>query len=301
MRSVFVASLGLAAVAYALPAQGDGSSEVVTSRRRAPEPPSSTWDTAGLRGFEVEAFGGIAYGGGDSPIQAPSIYGTAFASQNPAGTILNPAGARAIMPMSQSFTPYSYDPFGFAFSVGYRIAPAFSVGGFLSYANYGNNADSSSGDFVDGTGGLERVRWAAGVYGRYYLTFWSSRLQPWVQIGVGYVDDSASYAHPVGMLSNGAGPDNGNYLLQFHGLTFPLAIGLDWRLAPVFAVGPFVSYEEAVPLNGCVQITVDQALGTGNVGNVNTCDGSIVQGHAYGNLLAGIFAKLTFDPFPRLH
>jgi hypothetical protein len=298
MRSVFASSLGLALslAAYVTPARGD---DVVYSRRRAPEPPPSAWDTAGLRGFEVEALGGIAYGGGDSPIQAPGIYGTAFTSQNPAGTILNPAGARAIMPASQSFTPYSYDPFGFAFSVGYRLSPAFSVGGFLSYANYGNTADASTGDFVDGTGGLERVRWAGGVYGRYYLAFWSSRLHPWVQVGVGYVDDSASYAHPVGMLSNGAGPDNGNYLLQFHGLTFPVAIGLDWRLAPIFAVGPFVSYEEAIPLNGCVQITVDQAVGT--VGNVNTCDGSTVQGHPYGSLLAGVFAKVTFDPFTRPH
>jgi hypothetical protein len=311
MRYVFVAWLVLVVLADGSPAWGDDSSaaplppqpasDLVYSRRRAPDPPASAWDTAGLRGFEVEALGGIAYGGGDSPIQAPNIYGTAFANQNPAGTILNPAAARTIVPMSQSFTPYSYDPFGFAFSAGYRISPAFSAGGFVSYANYGNNADPTSRDFADGTGGLQRVRWAVGAYGRYYFAFWSSRLQPWVQIGVGYVDDSASYAHPVGMLSNGAGPDNGNYLLEFHGLTLPLAIGLDWRLAPIFAVGPFVSYEEAIPLNGCVQITVDQTVGNGTVGNVNTCDGSVVQGRAYGNLLAGIFAKVTFDPLHRNH
>jgi hypothetical protein len=109
------------------------------------------------------------------------------------------------------------------------------------------------------------------------------------------VDDSASYAHPVGMLSNGAGPDNGNYLIDYHGLTIPLAIGLDWRLAPIFAVGPFVTYEQAIPLGGCVQITVDQTVGS--VGPVNSCDGGVVQTHAYGSLLAGFYAKVTFDPF----
>jgi hypothetical protein len=264
----------------------------LVTRRRAPEPPASTWDVVGLRGFEIQALGGIAYGGGTSPVDAPSVYGTAFQTVNPAGTILSPAGASLA---HQAFTPYAYDPFGFSFAVGYRPLPALSFGAFYSYANYGNNADST-GTFVDQTAALERVRSSGGVYARYYFTQWSSRLQPWLQVGLGYVDDSASYSHPLGFgLSNGSGPDNGNYLVNYHGLTIPLGIGLDWRLAPVFAVGPFFAYEQAIPLGGCVQIIVDQAVGS--VGSVNSCDGGVVKTHAYGSLLAGIFAKITFDPF----
>ncbi len=255
---------------------------------RAPEPPPSAWDVAGVRGFELQASGGVAYGGGGSPVEAPNVYGRGFASLNPAGTILNPAGAKAA---NQSFTPYSYDPFGFAFSAGYRPATAWSVGAFFSYANYGSNADPSTGDFPDGTGGLERVRWTLGGYARYYLTWWSSRLHPWVLAGVGYVDDSASYAHPGPPLPNGAGPDNGNYLIHYHGLAIPLSLGLDWRLAPGFAVGPVVTYEGAFPLGGCVRITVDQTVGS--FGPVATCDGSVVETHSYASVFAGIYAKVT--------
>ena len=264
-------------------------------QRRAPEPPPSAWDAVGLRGFEVQAFGGVAYGGGDSPLQAPNVYGSAFQTVNPAGTILNPAGGKTI---GQSFSPYTYDPLGFAFQAGFRPLPAWSFGLFFSYANYGNNADPDTGDLPDGTGGLERVRWSLGAYARYYLTTLSSRLQPWAQVGIGYVDDSASYSHPLGFgVTNGGGFDNGNYLLDYHGLAIPISVGLDWRLAPVFAVGPFFTYEQAIPVGGCLQITVDQSRS--GVGPVNTCDGGVAQAQTYGSILGGLFAKLTFDPLPR--
>jgi hypothetical protein len=218
------------------------------------------------------------------------VYGSAF-PPSAAGTILNPGGA----PAGQSFTPYSFDPLGFALSVGYRFLPSWSVGSFFSYANYEANGQDASGDQPDGTGGLERVRWALGAYGKFYLTSLSSRLQPWAEVGIGYVNDSASYAHPLPFgVTNGGSPDNGNYLISYHGLTIPIGLGLDWRLAPVFAVGPFVTYEEAIPINGCVHITVDQSVS--GVGPVSTC-GSVVQAHAYGSVMGGIFAKLTFGPF----
>jgi hypothetical protein len=260
---------------------------------RAPDPPVSAWPMAEIRGPELMALGGVSYGGGDSPVQASNVYGNAFQQLNPAGTILNPAGGKSA---HQSFTPYSLDPFGFEFAAGYRVMPEFSLGAFITYANYANNADAS-GDFPDGTGGLRRVRWSLGAYLRYYLTGWSTRLQPWVHVGIGYVDDSASYSHPLGFgLPSGGGPDNGNYLLDFRGLTLPVALGLDWRLGQVFSVGPIMNLELAIPLRGCVQIAVDQA--SGSVGPVNTCD-QVVQTHAYAAILGGIFAKLTFDPFRR--
>jgi opacity protein-like surface antigen len=270
-------------------AQSQPSSDLVYTRQRAAEPPASAWDVSGLRGIEVQASGGVAYGGGNSPVRAPNVYGGAFPDINPAGTILNPAGA----PPGQGFSPYSYDPFGFAFSAGYRRFPSWSFGGFFSYANYSSNdVDPNTGDQPDGSGGLERVRWAIGLYARYYLTTLSSRLQPWAQVGIGYVNDSASYAHPGPELLLGGGPDNLNYLLHYHGLTIPVALGLDWRLAPAFAVGPFVTYEQAVPINGCVEITVDETVGS--VGPVSTCDRSVVETHSYGSVFAGIFGKLTF-------
>jgi hypothetical protein len=267
-----------------------GPSDVAYARRRGPEPPASPWDLAGLRGFEIQGLGGVAYGGDSSPLQAPNVYPAQTQKLNPAGTILYPAGGNAT---GTSFNPYAYDPFAFAFFVGYRALAAWSFGAFLSYANYGTNADSN-GNFADGTWGLERVRISGGLYARYYVTTWSSRLQPWAEVGVGYVDDSASYSHPIGFgVSNGGGQDNGNYLISYRGITVPIGIGLDWRLAPVFAVGPFVLYEEAFPLGGCVQITVDQAIGA--VGPVNTCSGGVVQTRPYGSLFGGIQAKLTFD------
>jgi hypothetical protein len=247
-----------------------------------------------MSGFEIQALGGVAYGGDLSPIQAPNLYPAQTQKLNPAGTLLNPGGGAAV---GQSYRPYSYDPFGFSFAVGYRPFSAWSFGAFLTYANYGTNADST-GNFPGGMAGLERVRWAGGLYARYYLTTFSARLQPWAQVGVGYVDDSASYSHPLGFgLPNGGGQDNGNYLVSYHGVTIPLSLGLDWRLAPVFAVGPFVTYEQAFPLGGCVTVTVDQAVGS--VGPVSTCAGSVVETQAYGSLFAGIFAKITLDPIPK--
>lgn len=257
---------------------------------RAPEPPKSAWDRSGLIGFEVSVGGGIQSGGGNSPIQAPTLYSGVV--DNPAGTLLNPAGGNAL---GQGFTPYSFDPFNFEARLGYRFHPNWSVGGFFSYANYLINDGADSGDAPDFTSQLEREQLSIGVYGRYYVTQYSRRLQPWVELGIGFNYDAASYTRPIGQATNGQA-ETGNFNIAQYGIIVPVKVGLDWRLAPAFAVGPWIGYSRVFPVSGCVEVDVDQYS---QVPGTNTCSSPPVSNSGYNDFFGGIFVKLTYSPWVR--
>jgi hypothetical protein len=241
-------------------------------------------------GLEVSIGGGFQSGGGNSPVQAPSLY--AGAPDNPAGTLLNPAGGNAL---GQGFTPYSFDPFNIEARLGYRFHPNWSLGGFFSYANYFVNDGADSGDAPDFTSQLEREQLSVGVYGRYYLTKFNRRLQPWVELGVGFNFDAASYTRPIGLAMN-AQPETGNYNLSQYGIIVPLKVGLDWRLAPAFSVGPMIGYSRVFPLVGCVEIDVDQFS---SVPGTNTCSSPPVSNSGYSDFFGGVFVKLTYNAWAR--
>jgi hypothetical protein len=257
---------------------------------RAPQAPQTAFDRSGEIGIEVSVGGGFQSGGGSSPVQAPSLY--AGAPDNAAGTLLNPAGGAAI---GQGFTPYAFDPFNFEARVGYRFHKNWSVGGFFSYANYLVNDGADSGDAPDFTSQLAREQLTVGVYGRYYVTQIHRRLQPWVELGVGFNFDAASYTRPIGQATNGQA-ETGNFNLSQYGIIVPLKVGLDWRLAPAFSVGPMIGYSRVFPLTGCVEIDVDQFS---PVPGTNTCSSPPVTNSGYNDFFGGIFVKLTYNPWAR--
>jgi hypothetical protein len=98
---------------------------------------------------------------------------------------------------------------------------------------------------------------------------------------------------------NGGQPETQAYYLQEKGIVVKGTVGLDWRLAPVFSVGPYVGYERVVPVQGCVEVDVDADAAPGVGTNGNVCGGPNVQAHGYGVVSGGIFLKLTVDPWPR--
>jgi hypothetical protein len=265
---------------------------------RAAPPPPSSYQAFGQRGIEIELGGGVQSGGGNSPVRAATLWGAQGAGDGfPRGTILDPTTAATLNP-SQAFTPYSIDPFAISARVGYRFMHELSVGVFFSFAQYLVNDGADTGDAPDSTSQLERQQVTVGVYARYYFTQWHRRLQPWVSLGVGFNYDIAAYTRPIGPTTGtiGAQPETGNYILQQEGVVVPVAIGLDWRLAPNFSIGPTISYAHVFPTTGCVEVDVDQYSA---LPGQNTCSSPPVQNFGYDNFYAGIFAKVTFYPITR--
>jgi hypothetical protein len=211
---------------------------------------------------------------------APNLY-PAGISGNPTGDILQ--GKEA---------PYSYDPFAVGVSAGYRVLPELSTGLMFSYASFQATDGTDTGDYVDGTNLLRRQMWSLGVYGRYYLTTWTPRLHPWVELGVGYFDDKAQYVRGGSMTIN-ANVETEEFYLEDKGFVVPITLGLDWRLAPAFAVGPMLGYERAFPTEGCVNTVVDM---NSPYPGMNTCDSRTVQANGFGVFFGGIFAKVTIGP-----
>jgi len=269
---------------------------------RAAPPPPNNWQSFGMRGIELEIGGGVQSGGGNSPVQAATLFGAAGAGDGfPRGSILDPTTAATLSP-NAAFTPYSVDPFAISARVGYRFLHELSVGVFFSFAQYLVNDGADTGDAPDGTSQLQRQQVTVGAYGRYYFTHFHRRLQPWVSLGVGLDYDIAAYTRAVGSTiggMSGAQPETGNYILKQEGVVVPVAIGLDWRLSPNFAVGPTLGYAHVFPVKGCVEVDVDQYAAPALNGGANTCSSPPVQNFGYDNFYAGIFAKVTFYPITR--
>jgi hypothetical protein len=257
---------------------------------RAPQPPASSWDRFGQLGFEIEASGGPMVPDTISPVLAPNLYPTKGASTagNPNGDII-----------TGREHPYGADVFGLSFSAGYRFLPYLSAGAFFTYANFAAQDGTGAGDYVTPTDSnisqLQRQAWQLGAYVRYYFTMLHPRLQPWVRLGVGYSEDTASYTR--GAVQGAHGPLTQDYYLTHQGVVVPLTIGLDWRLAPALSLGPTLGYSRVFGLHGCVdsefQSDPNNPLPSG-ITNINTCASPPVQTGDYGVFFGGIFAKLTF-------
>jgi hypothetical protein len=249
-------------------------------QQSAPQAPSSAWERVGLRGIEVQVRAGIMLPNSSSPVQAPTLYTTPIYG-DPTGDILK-----------GKESPYGPDVLGVSVALGYRIWPWLSVGALFSYASFQPQDGTDTGDYSDTTSQLERQYWSLGAYGRYYFTGLHPRLQPWVELGVGYSDDNANYDRAS--TQSTIGVEHAQYLLEEQGLVGSLTAGLDWRLAPAFSVGPSVGYSRVFPLRGCVTVNVDQMssfMGT------NTCSSSTVSAEGYGVFFGGVYVKLTFRPW----
>ena len=238
----------------------------------------------GFLGWEFEARGGFVLPDSASPVTAPGLIPGLAGPGNPTGDILN-----------GTENPYSYDPFGFSLTGGYRFLPFLSAGIFFDYANFQTNDQTDTGGYVDSTSQLQRQVWQLGVYGRYYLTALSRRLHPWAEIGVGPTEDTASYTRILGSTAATT-----NYYLTYWGLATALKVGLDWRLSPYFSVGPVLGYSRTFGLSGNVQVCPQSSSESGNCdtsspNNKNTSS-SPVTTTGYGMFFGGIFLKVTLGP-----
>jgi hypothetical protein len=298
-RAVFLAAFGLLLLPAVARAQTAPPVDPSSYAERSVAPPVSALTTTGLTGFELELRGMVQQGGGDSPVQAPTLWNGQNGNAGLRGTILDPGGAVGI---HQSYSPYGIDPLAFGATLGYRFHRNFSAGVFFSFAQYSSLDGTDATDATngpDGTSGLQRQQWNIGVYGRYYLTRLHPRLHPWVEVGIGYNGDIAVYSRTVGQRTGaggGGGPEEGNFTLRQDGIVVPVTLGLDVRPSPSFSVGPMLGYWRVFPVKGCVEVVLDQYS---EVPATNTCAAPPVENHGYGSIFAGIFAKLTIDPFPR--
>ncbi len=245
-----------------------------------PPPPPSAWETTGRRGLELEVRFGVMLPNGQSPVQSANLYPGASYTANPTGDILD--GKEA---------PYGPSPFGLSLSLGYRFLPWLSAGASFSYASFWVNDGTDTGDYSDSTSQLERQYWSLAAYARYYVIGLHPRVEPWLELGVGYSDDNANY---VRLATQGSGTaELQQYLLEEQGVVASLTAGLDWRLAPVFSVGPSVGYSRTFATKACATVNVDP----GNPLQINNLCSGPVQGDGYGVFFAGAFAKLTYDPW----
>jgi hypothetical protein len=188
-------------------------------------------------------------------------------------------------------SPYGPALPGFTATLGYRFLPWLSAGLSFSYAMFFVNDGTDIGDYADTTSQLQRQYWSLAAYGRYYFANLHRRLEPWVELGLGYSDDNASYDRAAIQSTQGA--EHQQYLLEEQGLAPSLTAGLDWRLAPVLAIGPSLGYSRVFPLRACVTVNVDAMS---PVPGVDTCSSSRVSGNGYGVFLAGVYFKLTYWP-----
>jgi hypothetical protein len=248
-------------------------------------PQTSAWDRLGHRGVEVLVSGGVMLPNSGSPVLAPNLY----VGQN-GGVTGDPTGD--ILEGKES--PYGPDPFGLHVAVGYRFFSWLSAGAFFSYAKFIAKDGTDTGDYSDGTSSLERQLWSVGAYGRYYLTSLHPRLQPWLEIGLGYSQDNASYVHASTQTTTGQ-PELQQFLLEEEGIVVPAKIGLDWRVAPFLAFGPSLGYARMIPTSGCVTVNVDNVS---QVRGFNNLCSSPVGANGYGVFFGGIFAKVTIAVGP---
>ncbi len=204
-------------------------------------------------------------------------------------------------------SPYGPALPGFGVTVGYRFLPWLSAGASFSYGNFFVNDGTDTGDYTDSTSQLERQYWSLAAYARYYLVGLHPRLEPWIELGVGYSDDNANYYRAKLMTSNGSA-ETQQYLLEQQGVATSLTLGLDWRLAPFLSVGPSVGWAQTFSTKACVTDNVDQFSPVIQVTNqcvnhttqvandpVTGMPGTIgaVNGTSYGVFFGGIYAKLT--------
>jgi hypothetical protein len=236
-----------------------------------------------------------------SPVRSSNLYpGASTASSGPTGDILE-----------GKESPYGPAAPGVAVTLGYRFLPWLSAGASFSYGNFFVNDGTDSGDYKDTTQGLERQYWSLAAYARYYLVGLHPRLEPWIELGVGYSDDNTNY-NRAAIPNTVGGAETQQYLLEEQGVVTSLTLGLDWRLATFLSFGPSVGWAQTFSTKACATDNVDRNSTTIQVTNrcvnaetqmpvfdpvtMKTQNVGAVTGSSYGVLFGGIYAKVTFQP-----
>ncbi|MEZ4220459.1 MAG: outer membrane beta-barrel protein [Polyangiaceae bacterium] len=224
-------------------------------------------DDRGRHGFELMLRPGYGSAGGKSPL----LY-----DPKPLVAFQNPPGPGEVF--TGDAAPYGG---GFAgdLSVGYRFLPLMSAGLYAEYRA------SSSSSVNDGTTDLSRTGWGSGAYVRGYLPMLHPKLDPYVSVGVGYMQDAQSYRRA-----------NLDWELTHHGVAVPLMAGVDYRILPNLALGPSFRYVVVSGAGGCMKLSATIA-GLGSASNKQCTDADefrrIVKAESYGVWSAGLDLRLT--------
>jgi hypothetical protein len=189
---------------------------------------------AHLRGLEImlrPAFGGAP---GDSPVRF---------EPSPTVRVAGDPGA-----LLQGASPYGAGFIGQGF-LGYRFHPIISGG-----LQAGLRTTSASA-LSDGSTNLSRSSWDAGFYLRGYPLALSESIRqyvdPWISVGVEYMRDTQSFQRPV-PTSTGT-TVNADWTLDHHAVAVPIGVGIDYRLHPMFSIGPSFEYAIAAGVGGCAK------------------------------------------------
>ncbi len=177
-------------------------------------------------------------------------------------------------------------PYGGGFagdvSTGYRFLQ------FMSAGIYAEMRSSSADKVNDGTTDLSRSAWGAGMYVRGYLPTLHEKFDPWLSLGVGYVQDKQTYKRPYQ-------GQNIDWTLRHHGVAVPIGIGVDYRVAPIFAIGPSFRYAIVNQAGGCLEASQNTSVGA--VGNKQCTDAKelqrITKAEGYGAWSIGLDLRLT--------
>jgi len=248
------------------------STGVAVAAPPAPDTQSPASDPeVGTRGFELMLRPGFGSAGSKSPVS----YEAAPLAFHP-----DPGGV-----YDNSAAPYGAGLSG-QVSLGYRFIPNLSAG------LYGELRSSSSSSVNDGTEDLSRSGWGTGLYMRAYAPKLWEKIDPWAEIGVGYMQDEQKYRRPV-LTTLGAMP--GDWTLTHHGIAIPLAIGIDYRLLPRLALGPSFRYAHVLGVGACLKESVNTSLGAVSTNQCTDADANrrIPKSDSYDVWSAGLDLRLT--------
>ena len=252
-RSFLIAATSLAAVVCALPAAA-----------------------ANDHGFELMLRPAYGSAGASSPI----------AFEPGSDVVVAPnAGSQFGKIYTRDASPYGGGFIGEAF-VGFRVMKYFSFG-FT-----GGMRKSSASAVDDGTDNLARSSFSVGPYLRAYLPVIPGvDLDPWISVGVSYMHDQQTYTHPLTAQSGGRPVTiQADYTLEHHGVAVPIAIGVDYAVLPMLAIGPSFEYTTVAGAGGCAK------FGAGGVNGASLCtDGNpqLTKSKGYGVWSIGLDLRLT--------
>jgi hypothetical protein len=234
--------------------------------------PASDDPTAGLKGFELmlrPSFGGAS---SDSPVRF-----------QPSANVVGDPGA-----LLQGAKPWGPGFVGQA-SVGYRFLR--HVGAGLR----GGIRTASSSSISDGSSNLSRFGWDAGFYVRAYplagVESIAKYVDPWIGTGIGYMHDSQILKRNLAVGSQTVTADE---TLQHHAVAIPFAIGVDYRVARVFSVGPSFEYTLASAVVGCAKTEAAGFQPSSYCSNGDNAADKAIKANSYGVWSAGLDAKVTF-------
>lgn len=240
-----------------------------------PAEASSNEAFAGLRGVEIVLRPSVGAAPADSAVRfEPSPRVTVSADL---GMLLSGAAPWGAGFVGQAMLGYRFLPY---LSAGFR-------GGFRS---------GSASDLADGSTNLSRSAWDAGFYVRGYplagVPSVSKHLDPWLGTGVVYLHDAQTFQRAVAVQGGRLPVD---VSLVHHAVAVPLAVGVDYRVARFFSVGPSFEYMLANPVAGCAGFTPSNPSYAGSTYCSNESPGSeIIKAKPYGVWTVGLDLKLTF-------